>query len=174
MRVIVSGCWRKVFHGEIYEDVVALCSSSRRSKPHSFNLADRFIRRASLLARASLGFLLTPRVEMREKCFCIDGGRRTTLAVLNRSQPHIAAFKMTWQQQNNQKGREVLGLWLHIKPSPRCIHAFLAPSPRGVMCKWVPGSALSVWQHSACEGPTDARNQAARPSLVLHPWGFAI
>lgn len=78
----------------------------------------------------------------------------------------------TTKQQKREGG--ALGLWLHIKPSPWCIHAFLAPSPRGVVCKWVPGSTLSVWQHSACEGPTDARNQAARPSLVLHQWGFAI
>lgn len=102
---------------------------------------------------------------MRGKCFCIDGRRRTTLAILKRSWPCIASFEMTWKLKKKKTGT--------LGPPSWCIHALLAPSPRGVVCKWVPGSALSVWQHSACEGPTDARGQAVRPSLARHPWGLA-
>lgn len=176
MRVIINGCWRKVFRGEIYEDVVPLCSSSPRSKILTFSLVHVFIRQLSLLACWLVPTMRVAdtRSEMRRKCFCSDGGRRTTLAVLERSRPHIVAFEMTWKLKKKKKRRGILGLWLHIKPSPWCIHALLATSPRGVVCKWVPGSALSVWQHSECEGRTDTWSQAVRPSLASHPRGIAI
>lgn len=111
--------------------------------------------RPCLLACVSLGFSRCRESKWEENISRIDRGRKTTLAVQERSRP-IAAFEMTWKlhEKTKQKGRRTLRLWWHINPSPWCIHGLLASSPRGVVCKWVPGSALSVGQHSVREGPT--------------------